>query len=170
MVFKFSFLSTWAFICQLMYTTYVVHLTTSTGTELNILVFVYIIAGAYTVLLKFSFLSYVHTYTCIKSYTQCWCGPHWYIHHCWQCSGAGREGWNGGYCWDSQQDTTTEDEYGSNCGKCVCVCVCVCVCACVCVCVCVCACSHVSVCTNCIKWRDIVLLRARYLAQPHETA
>ena len=59
------------------------------------------------------------THMCINTHTQCWCRSHWYIHHHWQCSGAGGEGRSSGYCRDSQQDTTTEDEYGSNCGKCV---------------------------------------------------
>ena len=48
---------------------------------------------------------------------QCWCGSHWDSHYHWQCSGKVGGGGSGGYFWDSQQDTTREDEYGSNCRK-----------------------------------------------------
>ena len=47
---------------------------------------------------------------------QCWCGPHWDFHHHWQCSGAGVQGGDGGHLRDNHQDTTTENEDGSDSG------------------------------------------------------
>ena len=47
---------------------------------------------------------------------QCWCGSHRDFHHHRQCPGTGSQGGHGGHLWDDHQDTTAEDEDGSDCG------------------------------------------------------
>ena len=45
---------------------------------------------------------------------QCWCGANRNANCNRHCSGADREGGNGGHSWYHQEDETTEDEDGSD--------------------------------------------------------
>ena len=47
---------------------------------------------------------------------QCWGGSYRDFHHHRQCPGTGSQGGHGGHLRDNHQDTTAEDEDGSDCG------------------------------------------------------